>query len=230
VDDEYKRQGSEDDRFVDYFGTIQSIVTSSGNNDSGMFKTNLRDERLLPFEGAGAESTWKLELPASFRQFDYATISDVILHVRYTARQGGSQLRGKATEHIQQLLTEANESGLALVFSLQHEFPGEWHRFVADPTAKFAATVKRDHFPYFTLGMDIALTAVQYAKDDKLEYVTPQSLDPQAHPGALQALTDKLKTDGACEIALARNEVLGSNDQANVVLLITYSVGPNGEL
>ena len=63
-DDEYARQGSEDERFVDYFGTIQSIVTSSGNNDSGLFETNLRDERFLPFEGAGAESTWKLDLPA----------------------------------------------------------------------------------------------------------------------------------------------------------------------
>ena len=131
-DAEYQRQGSEDERFVDYFGTIQSIVTSSGTNDSGMFETNLRDERLLPFEGAGAESTWKLELPASFRQFDYTTISDVILHIRYTARQGGSQLQSKATEHLQELLTEANASGLALVFSLQHDFPGEWHRFVAE--------------------------------------------------------------------------------------------------
>ena len=162
----------------------------------------------------------KLELPASFGQFDCTTISDVILHVRYTARQGGSQLRGKATEHIQQLVTEANESGLALVFSLQHDFPGEWHRFVAG-TADFTAMVKRDHFPYFTLGTDIALTAVQYAKDDKLEFVPPQGRDPQA----LQALTEKLKTDGACEISLAHDEVLGSNDQANVFLLITYSVG-----
>jgi hypothetical protein len=140
-DGKYERQGSEDDRFVDYFGTIQSIATSSGNNDSGMFETNLRDERLLPFEGVGAESTWKLELPAIFRQFDYTTISDVILHVRYTARQGGAQLRSKAAGHIQQLLTEANESGLALVFSLQHDFPGEWHRFVAG-TADFTATVQ----------------------------------------------------------------------------------------
>ena len=76
------------DRFADYFGTIQSIVTSVGGNDSGMFETNLRDERLLPFEGAGVESTWKLELPATLRQFDYNTISDAVLHVRYTARQG----------------------------------------------------------------------------------------------------------------------------------------------
>jgi hypothetical protein len=216
TNDEYQRQGSEDERFVDYFGTIQSIVTSSGNNDSGMFETNFRDGRLLPFEGAGAESTWKLELPASFRQFDYSTISDVILHVRYTARQGGSQLRGKATEHLQQLLTEANASGLALVFSLPHDFPGEWHRFVAG-TAGVTVTVKRDHFPYFTLGMDITLTAVQ------LYAIQNNELKPPVTPEGLN-LPATLKTDGACEISLG-NEVPGSNDQDHVFLLIQYSVG-----
>lgn len=231
-DEEYKRRVSEDDRFVDYFGTIQSIVTSSGNNDSGMFETNLRDERLLPFEGAGAESTWKLELPASFRQFDYSTISDVILHIRYTARQGGSPLRDKAMEHLQELLTEANTSGLALVFSLQHDFPGEWHRFVAGSADFFTATVKRDHFPYFTLGTDITLSPVQlYAiQDNELKPpVTPDLLDPQTgqvDPEALQKLTGKLnKPDGAGEISLAPDEVLIRNDEANVVLLIKYSVG-----
>ena len=87
-DGEYARQGSEDDRFVDYIGTVQSVVSSTAQNDSGMFETNLRDERFLPFEGAGAESTWKLDLPKDYRAFDYDTISDVILHIRYTARQG----------------------------------------------------------------------------------------------------------------------------------------------
>jgi hypothetical protein len=77
--DDYARQGSEDDRFVDYTGAVQSIVTSGASNDSGLFETNLRDERFLPFEGAGAESTWKLDLPKpqDYAAFDYATISDV---------------------------------------------------------------------------------------------------------------------------------------------------------
>src|SRR5207249_5585132 len=38
-----------DTRFTDYLGAIESIVTSSGQNDSGLFETNLRDERYLPF-------------------------------------------------------------------------------------------------------------------------------------------------------------------------------------
>jgi len=39
----YARQGPNDSRFVDYFGSADSVVTSSANNDSGMFETNLRD-------------------------------------------------------------------------------------------------------------------------------------------------------------------------------------------
>src|SRR6202022_1574212 len=95
--DKYAWQGSEDERFVDYTGAVQSIVTSTGQNGSGMFETNLRDERFLPFEGAGAVRTWKLDLPNpnDYPAFDYATISEVILHIRYTARQGQELIKVK---------------------------------------------------------------------------------------------------------------------------------------
>ena len=56
----------------------------------------MRDERYLPFEGAGAISTWRLDLSKQFRTFDYDTISDVILHLRYTARDGGQALSDAA--------------------------------------------------------------------------------------------------------------------------------------
>jgi hypothetical protein len=56
-----------------YFGSLQSVVTSSAQQYSGLFETNLRDERSLPFENAGVISTWRLELPAVYRQFDYDT-------------------------------------------------------------------------------------------------------------------------------------------------------------
>ncbi|HEX9200976.1 MAG TPA: hypothetical protein VF865_15555, partial [Acidobacteriaceae bacterium] len=87
-DGDYARQGVEDDRFIDYPGGAQSVVTSSANNDSGLFETNLHDDRFLPFEGAGVISTWKLELPSSYRAFDYTTIADALVHFRFTARLG----------------------------------------------------------------------------------------------------------------------------------------------
>src|SRR5260370_13951069 len=60
----------EDDRFVDYVGGAQLIVTSGGTSDAGMFEANLRDERFLPFEGPGAISAWPLGLPKAFPPFD----------------------------------------------------------------------------------------------------------------------------------------------------------------
>jgi hypothetical protein len=54
----YARTGQDDIRFTDYFGSSDVIVTSSGNNDSGMFETNLHEDRFLPFEGAGAMRPW----------------------------------------------------------------------------------------------------------------------------------------------------------------------------
>jgi hypothetical protein len=65
-----------------------TIATSSGQNDAGLFEVNLRDERWLPFEGQGAVSAWTLELNPASNNFDFSTITDVVLHVRYTARLG----------------------------------------------------------------------------------------------------------------------------------------------
>jgi hypothetical protein len=158
VDGEYARQGVEDNRFVDYIGTIQSIVTSSASSDTGMFETNLRDERFLPFEGAGAESTWKLELPNDYRAFDYATISDVILHIRYTARKGVEAAEVKAT--LDELFQQASQSNLAILFSLRHDFPTEWSAFV-NSTNDFTVRIRRDHFPYFSQGETITVSGFE---------------------------------------------------------------------
>jgi hypothetical protein len=167
IGDDYARKGSEDERFVDYIGAVQSVVTSSASNDSGMFETNLRDERFLPFEGAGAESTWKFDLPTpqDYPAFDYATISDVIMHIRYTARQGvdGTKVRAALAE----LFEQVSQSNLALLFSLRHDFPTEWSAFVngaANPL--FTAVIRKEYFPYFTQGRTITVTEFElYAAD-----------------------------------------------------------------
>jgi Tc toxin complex TcA C-terminal TcB-binding domain len=220
--DGYARGGSEDTRFVDTYGTIQQVVTSSGSNDPGLFEVNLRDERFLPFEGAGAISTWKLELPSAFRQFDYNTISDVILHMRYTARQAGGLLGQGAVTAIEELIGEANTSGLALLLSLQHEFPSEWHKFVSanaggpSPGVAFAAKVKRAHFPYFTLGKDIGIGAVQILtiKEEKLEPVT---MNVPSDP-----LTDALKEEGEFLLSVSPDDL--AKNQVPIFVLIKYSL------
>ena len=140
-----------DDRFVDYFGATDTIVTSGGTNDAGMFETSLRDERFLPFEGAGAISTWNLSLPAQLRSFDYTTISDVILHIRYTARQAGDPLAAEATKELTTMLDTAGQSNQALVFCLRYDFPTQWSAFV-NGTGDFSVTLDKQFFPYWVQG------------------------------------------------------------------------------
>lgn len=158
----YARQNgqNEDQRFTDYFGALQAIVTSSAQNDGGMFETNLRDERYLPFENSGVLSEWQIELPANPsrgepRQFDYKTISDVILHIRYTAREGGGLLREAAMKHVQTSINEANAPGSVRLFSLRDDFPTEWARFqgqvpAANQRFELALSLRREHYPFWS--------------------------------------------------------------------------------
>jgi hypothetical protein len=140
-----------DPRFVDYYGNTDIVVTSSGDNDSGMFEPNLNDQRFLPFEGAGAIGTWTLSLPGPLRVFDYMTISDVILHLRYTARSGGGALAAQASKELAMMLDTAGQSGQAVMLNLRYDFPAEWATFV-NGTANFAATLTRERFPYIVQG------------------------------------------------------------------------------
>jgi hypothetical protein len=181
--DGYARtEGNEDPRFRDFAGTIQTIVTSSAQNDSGMFETNLRDERYLPFEGAGTISNWRMELPNDIPQFDFETISDVILHIRYTAREAG-HLKADVVTHIKEDILQATGNLLQLL-TLNHDFSTEWHRFVAennDALRKLEIKVNKDNFPYWTkpLGMDDVLKATFGSIDWKKNRLTlaPQQVD-----------------------------------------------------
>ncbi len=160
--DGYPRTADEDSRFRDFTGTIQSIVTSNAQNDSGLFETNLRDERYLPFEGAGVISRWRLEIPNEIPQFDLETISDVILHIRYNCREAG-HLKTDAVTHVKEDVLQVQDNLLQL-FSINYDFSNTWHAFVSaanDVARKLELAIAKHHFPYGTgsLGIDDTLTA-----------------------------------------------------------------------
>ncbi|KAB1142520.1 hypothetical protein F7R91_28850 [Streptomyces luteolifulvus] len=125
---------SDDPRFRDEVGAVQSIATSSAQDDQGLFELSFRDERYLPFEGAGAVSSWHVRLNKDLPQFDFESISDVVLHLRYTAREGGAVLRAKVVEELRQALNEAalaeSRRGLYRVIDLRREYPDAWYRFL----------------------------------------------------------------------------------------------------
>lgn len=133
-------------------GALASVAISVNQDDSGLFEPNLRDERYLPFEGRGVEeSHWRLELPDVVRQYDYETISDVILTIRYTAREGGEITKGLVGDLKQALdgfkrydQNPEHGEGQVHIFSARAEFPEAWRSFVAAGSGMNEAALSLD--------------------------------------------------------------------------------------
>jgi len=155
-------EGSTDQRFQFHTGAVQSIVVSSGRDDAGLFAADHRDERYLPFEGTGAISDWNLTLTSAAPTFDWSTITDVVLHLRYTAREGGDLLRDAALKSLQ---SELEGIPLRRAFSAMHEFPTEWNAFLRPATEADEAVLKLDlsekRFPYFSRGLEPMISKIE---------------------------------------------------------------------
>lgn len=160
----YPEDPGNDERFIYNVGAIQSIAASNAQTDNGMFELNFRDERYLPFEGCGAISTWRLELPKEVRQFDYNTVSDVILHVKYTAREGGSSLRGLAETSLKDRLNEIkqqlSQTGLHIALNMKQDLTNEWLLLKNNGTVNL--TIDKSRLPYMAQTIDAAIENVMF--------------------------------------------------------------------
>jgi hypothetical protein len=125
----------------------------------------------MPFEGAGTISSWKLSLPKSFRQFDYNTINDIIIHISYTAEYD-ELLRDKveaendATEGT--LINILKNHSLSRTFSFRQEFSHDFHRLAEQAINQpVLVKIQNKHFPLFMNGRNLKVTKA------KLILVTP---------------------------------------------------------
>lgn len=144
-----------------------SISSSSANNDSGVFDLNFRDERYLPFEGAGAISEWSLELPANIRAFNYDSISDVLLHISYTAYEGN---RDVAESKLATLINVfGSEAGFYRLVSLRYEFPETLNRLFSQDNQVANFDLESSHFPYLLSSKDLTMVpgCMVYVKPKK---------------------------------------------------------------
>jgi len=164
---------TEDERFRSNLVPVTAIATSHAQNDAGMFEFNFRDERYLPFEGAGVISRWQIELSkedesteTDLRLFDYSTISDVILHLDYTARDGGEDFQSSVTTHLLSYFDDPESPGAPFmrVFSMREEFPTEWYRFFHPATAGadqvLSVTLGRQRFPLIGGNRDVTVSSM----------------------------------------------------------------------
>lgn len=155
---------SSDDNYRPGHRPVEAIATSTAQNDSGLFELNFRDERYLPFEGAGAISRWRIELPGKFRQFDYDTISDVVMQLKYTARSDGMLAEPARKALNDQLVAITDDTGgLYRLFSLRHEFPNEWRKLRIDKDRAATFAISKDRFPLLGQGGSLTVKELHYA-------------------------------------------------------------------
>ena len=122
-------------------------------------------------------SEWRIELSGKwqdtdgnkieFPQLDFESVSDVVLQIRYAARDSGKTLRNQVLKEIKSALNNLvladGDHGLVRVLSARREFSNGWHRFlnnytlepaVADPpkTGNLLQTLEldlaEDRFPF----------------------------------------------------------------------------------
>ncbi|MBC7885695.1 MAG: insecticidal toxin complex protein, partial [Saprospiraceae bacterium] len=112
-----------DTRFRQRYGAKDAIATSTGQNESGMFELNFRDERYLHFEYEGVISKWCIELPLENNYFDLHSVADVIMQINYIAKEGGDILGRAAKSNCSHYLPGDGKK----LFDLKSDFPNHWH-------------------------------------------------------------------------------------------------------
>lgn len=98
-------------------------------------------------------------------------MSDVLMHIKYTAREAGDPLRTAAATELRQSTLAAiaraeNATGLARLFGLRHEFPDAWFRMftptaIATEPQQLELLLSVDRFPFIVRGAKLSFSRVE---------------------------------------------------------------------
>ena len=179
---------ADDPRIIRQYGAREAIATSVGRDDSGMFQLDFNDQRYLPFEYMGAVSRWRIELPPENNYFDLDTLTDFVIRLGYTAREGGEPLRQAAFAAAHRHLPGDGWR----FFEVRHEFPDAWQQLrdgarEADQHARLRLRFERRMFPFIPHGREITLDgmAILFSTrrndDDCPDFASCPCPEPRGH-------------------------------------------------
>lgn len=160
---------------------VSAIAASSPSFDAGVFEVNFDGDRLLPFEGAGAISAWRLEFHNAFRTVDLANVQDVILHMSYTARDGGRALGDAASAAVVDYVRSVRDTGSAdgggglfAVLDVPRDFPEAWTEARGQGAARVLHLIGlKSKLPVYTKGI-----AADRLKTQDVYIATDSALPP----------------------------------------------------
>jgi hypothetical protein len=144
------------------------------------------------------------------------------MKIRYTARAGGGALRNRAVDEVKAAIASATALGSTRLFSMRHEFPGEWARFQAQtgPRFELAIALRAEHFPFWGRDRLKTVDAVRIVAESSLKAV-PSSIDVFDKPTDIPA--------AAARDSLTKDPGLG-NLLAGPLEAIPRPAAPTGDL
>ncbi|MDP2310023.1 MAG: neuraminidase-like domain-containing protein [Pseudomonadota bacterium] len=148
-----------------------SIVTSSALEDGGLFSNDPGSPRYLPFERKGAISSWHLAFAnQEYRQFDWSSVSDVVLHLRYTARDGGEVYRADRLSALDfsalvggytSTTVGSNASTRYVIgLSAKRDDPDAWYKAQDEEANSITLRLGPERLPYFATGRVVTVKCV----------------------------------------------------------------------
>ena len=167
-------------------------------NDSGLFETNLRDERYLPFENSGVDQRVAAAncrpIPARATRASSTTTRSATSSCT-SATPPAKAAACCATARLAILKThidEAQAAGSVRLFSVRHEFPTEWAKFKsvkiegAIKTAELAVTLQDEHFPSGKSKLEIFKSVALFSRTTKDSINVTEKVDGSGNKDTLE--------------------------------------------
>lgn len=217
-----------------------SIALSTGMNDTGLTIGDGGAERYFPFEFGGAISTWTLTLPQGSNRIRIEDLQDVVLRIRYTARDDGSG--GRLPAAINALyktptVPSSNDPlaylGRRRLIDVRDEMPEVWAQF-QDGAASLEVPITAEHFarmPQLLQPKMVGVEVILVGGDaSEVECTTPTIAEP---PPSLDGTTGAFGVDSATSfkfvtaqdpstITLNVSSVTGRTNVGRLLLLVHY--------
>ena len=124
----------------------ESIAFTAPVNATGLFELEPEGNLLLPFEGMGVDTIWRLELPKPANPIDYQSIADVLLTIEYSALD--------SADYRQQVIRRLDRRSTGdRSFSIREQFPDTWYDLNNPDTVDDPARI---------LAVDLPLTTADF--------------------------------------------------------------------
>lgn len=150
---------------------VSSPTVSSSDGDSGAFSLYFSSNTYQPFEGAGAISNWSLEL-SQFSVLDPDNISDVVIHLQYTASNAPSTYNATVVDALKKFMKCTSGTPMMTTFDLSVDIgAGAWQTFATpnsnpvsedQETRTLSLAGLESKFPFYirTAGRNISVLSV----------------------------------------------------------------------